>query len=160
MRCGWVYLPADPMYNPDPDCSMPTAPRTGVWFCSAGHGAGLVISRRPRCVGWALEKRSARVAGVGQRCASLSPPFLWTWLTSGACGQSTRSLRIYWSADWCTWKSPWIVLLPAQLRPLVWCQLTPCAPWQCAPDTPANTKHLYNIYTMLDRRRRRWADIV
>ena len=25
---------------------------------------------------------------------------------------------------------------------------------------PANTKHLYNICTMLDRRRRRWADVV
>ena len=25
---------------------------------------------------------------------------------------------------------------------------------------PVNTKHLYNIYTMLDRRRRRWADVV
>ena len=24
---------------------------------------------------------------------------------------------------------------------------------------PANTKHLYNIYTMLDQRRRRWADV-
>ena len=26
--------------------------------------------------------------------------------------------------------------------------------------SPANTKHLYNIYTMLDQRRRRWADVV
>ena len=25
---------------------------------------------------------------------------------------------------------------------------------------PSNTKHLYNIYTMLDQRRRHWADIV
>ena len=25
---------------------------------------------------------------------------------------------------------------------------------------PANTKHLYNMYTMLGQRRRRWADIV
>ena len=25
---------------------------------------------------------------------------------------------------------------------------------------PANTKHLYNIHTMLDQRRRRWADVV
>ena len=25
---------------------------------------------------------------------------------------------------------------------------------------PANTKHLYNIRTMLDQRRRRWADVV
>ena len=25
---------------------------------------------------------------------------------------------------------------------------------------PANTKHLYNICTMLDQRRRRWADVV
>ena len=25
---------------------------------------------------------------------------------------------------------------------------------------PANTKHLYNICTMLDQRRRRWADAV
>ena len=25
---------------------------------------------------------------------------------------------------------------------------------------PVNTKHLYNIYTMLDQRRRRWADVV
>ena len=25
---------------------------------------------------------------------------------------------------------------------------------------PANTKHLYNIHTMLDQRRRRWADLV
>ena len=24
----------------------------------------------------------------------------------------------------------------------------------------ANTKHLHNIYTMLDQRRRRWADVV
>ena len=24
----------------------------------------------------------------------------------------------------------------------------------------ANTKHLYNIYTILDQRRRRWADVV
>ena len=27
-------------------------------------------------------------------------------------------------------------------------------------DIPANTKHLYNIYTMLDQRRRRWDDVV
>ena len=27
-------------------------------------------------------------------------------------------------------------------------------------DTTANTKHLYNICTMLDQRRRRWDDIV
>ena len=26
--------------------------------------------------------------------------------------------------------------------------------------TPANTKHLYNICTMLDQRRRRWTDVV
>ena len=26
--------------------------------------------------------------------------------------------------------------------------------------SPANTKHLYNIYTMLAQRRRRWANIV
>ena len=26
--------------------------------------------------------------------------------------------------------------------------------------SPANTKHLYNICTMLDQRRRRWADVV
>ena len=26
--------------------------------------------------------------------------------------------------------------------------------------TPVDTKHLYNIYTMLDQRRRRWADII
>ena len=26
--------------------------------------------------------------------------------------------------------------------------------------SPANTKHLYNICTMLDQRRRRWADLV
>ena len=25
---------------------------------------------------------------------------------------------------------------------------------------PVNPKHLYNIYTMLDQRRRRWADVV
>ena len=25
---------------------------------------------------------------------------------------------------------------------------------------PANTIHLYNIYTMLDQRQRRWADVV
>ena len=25
---------------------------------------------------------------------------------------------------------------------------------------PANTKHLYNICTMLEQRRRRWADVV
>ena len=25
---------------------------------------------------------------------------------------------------------------------------------------PTNTKHLYNIYTMLEQSRRRWADIV
>ena len=25
---------------------------------------------------------------------------------------------------------------------------------------PANTKHLYDICTMLDQRRRRWADVV
>ena len=25
---------------------------------------------------------------------------------------------------------------------------------------PVNTKHLYNIYTMLDQRQRRWADVV
>ena len=25
---------------------------------------------------------------------------------------------------------------------------------------PVNTKHLYHIYTMLDQRRRRWADVV
>ena len=28
------------------------------------------------------------------------------------------------------------------------------------PLYPANTKHLYNISTMLDQRRRRWADVV
>ena len=28
------------------------------------------------------------------------------------------------------------------------------------PHIPANTKHLYNICTMLARRRRRWADVV
>ena len=28
------------------------------------------------------------------------------------------------------------------------------------PPPPVNTKHLYNIYTMLDQRRRRWADVV
>ena len=27
-------------------------------------------------------------------------------------------------------------------------------------DSPANTQHLYNICTMLDQRRRRWADVV
>ena len=26
--------------------------------------------------------------------------------------------------------------------------------------TPVNKKHLYNIYAMLDQRRRRWADVV
>ena len=25
---------------------------------------------------------------------------------------------------------------------------------------PANTKRMYNIYTMLDQRRKRWADVV
>ena len=25
---------------------------------------------------------------------------------------------------------------------------------------PANTKHLYNIYTILDKRQRHWADVV
>ena len=25
---------------------------------------------------------------------------------------------------------------------------------------PVDTKHLYNIYTMLDQRRRRWVDVV
>ena len=30
----------------------------------------------------------------------------------------------------------------------------------CAsPANPVNAKHLYNICTMLDRRRRRWADV-
>ena len=37
-------------------------------------------------------------------------------------------------------------------------------PHRIAPEgvgnNPANTKHLYNIYTMLDQRRRRWDDIV
>ena len=28
------------------------------------------------------------------------------------------------------------------------------------PSGPANTKHMYNICTMLDQRRRRWADVV
>ena len=27
-------------------------------------------------------------------------------------------------------------------------------------EIPGNTKHLRNIYTMLDQRRRRWADVV
>ena len=27
-------------------------------------------------------------------------------------------------------------------------------------DNPVNNKHLYNIYTMLDQRRRRWDDVV
>ena len=27
-------------------------------------------------------------------------------------------------------------------------------------NNPANTKHLYNICTMLDQRQRRWADVV
>ena len=26
--------------------------------------------------------------------------------------------------------------------------------------SPVNTKHLYNNFTMLDQRRRRWADVV
>ena len=30
----------------------------------------------------------------------------------------------------------------------------------CSICIPANTKHLYNICTMLDQRRRRWADVV
>ena len=29
-----------------------------------------------------------------------------------------------------------------------------------ARDFSVSTKHLYNIYTMLDQRRRRWADVV
>ena len=34
-----------------------------------------------------------------------------------------------------------------------------CVYWDRS-DYPANTKHLYNICTMLDQRQRRWADIV
>ena len=32
--------------------------------------------------------------------------------------------------------------------------------WYGGDIVPANTKHLYYIYTMLDQRRRRWADVV
>ena len=35
---------------------------------------------------------------------------------------------------------------------------TPRVSW--AAFNPVNTKHLYNICTMLDQRRRRWADVV
>ena len=31
--------------------------------------------------------------------------------------------------------------------------------WMRVP-FPVNTKHLYNVYTMLDQRRRHWADVV
>ena len=31
---------------------------------------------------------------------------------------------------------------------------------RCTKDSPANTKHLYNICTMLVQRRRRWTDVV
>ena len=34
------------------------------------------------------------------------------------------------------------------------------ADWYDYVDNPANIKHLYNIYTMLDQRRRRWVDVV
>ena len=34
---------------------------------------------------------------------------------------------------------------------------TTCAEWG---NDPVNTKHLYDIYTMLDQHRRRWADVV
>ena len=30
----------------------------------------------------------------------------------------------------------------------------------CPPPPPVNVKHLYNICTMLDQRRRRWTDVV
>ena len=33
-------------------------------------------------------------------------------------------------------------------------------PLSLSARVPANTKHLYNICTMLDQRRRRWADVV
>ena len=29
-----------------------------------------------------------------------------------------------------------------------------------ATNNPVNTKHLYNIYTMLNQRRKRWANVV
>ena len=34
------------------------------------------------------------------------------------------------------------------------------APLMFAGAYPANTKYLYNIFIMLDQRRRRWADVV
>ena len=39
-------------------------------------------------------------------------------------------------------------------------QPTPHCNKQQRGHIPANTKQLYNIYTMLDQRRRRWADVV
>ena len=40
--------------------------------------------------------------------------------------------------------------------------LRPVVPMSIPRQTayPTNTEHLYNIYTMLDQRRRRWADVV
>ena len=35
-----------------------------------------------------------------------------------------------------------------------------CVGIKCDLQNPVNTKHLYNICTMLDQRRRRWADVV
>ena len=32
--------------------------------------------------------------------------------------------------------------------------------WQINEVHPANTKHLYDVFTMLDQRRRRWAGVV
>ena len=40
------------------------------------------------------------------------------------------------------------------------CQIPPFNANANLKDYPANTKYLYNICTMLDQRRRRWADVV
>ena len=47
---------------------------------------------------------------------------------------------------------------PKQQYPLT-CKVSSCS-YLPSRDCPANTKHLYNIYSMLDQRRRRWADVV
>ena len=47
----------------------------------------------------------------------------------------------------------WAFVLYATLEYLV-------IPYTAKHDYPAKTKHFYSICTMLDQRRRRWADVV
>ena len=56
--------------------------------------------------------------------------------------------------------------LPNQLKTMTCSRMGHCVAWHlkkwhfCLMVTPVTTKHLYNIYTMLAQRRRRWANVV